>query len=284
MPLSELKSKTPLYSLSIPTIYSRPLAVWQKSRHPTRIFRLFQYLGPILYQQYYETQNIKPAISNLADLTLNGTLIRLQRCLYHHQKQTLLLDHITNPTPNYEAALPSLLSPLTTLLPLTSLACQKKDTHIPNDLFTIALQQKLQLPLYQDLFKPLLVPTATKYSTLMVTNSSPVTYFPKLQSTTTYAMHYSPFAKLLALSLALPSLASQFCHMILSLNLQTFFLTILSIDLMMLYYIFTPPQQQTLVKLLPLMSPPVTGNPPLATTPLQSWPTNQPTSLHQVHL
>jgi hypothetical protein len=102
-----------------------------KSCHPICLFCLTTHLGPILKAQY-ESQKIKAATSNLADLNNNGTLFNLQRRIYHHHKQTLLSNHITNPTTPYEIALPLLLSPL---------------TNIPKDIFTVAIQCKLCLPL-----------------------------------------------------------------------------------------------------------------------------------------
>jgi hypothetical protein len=52
-------------TISVPTIYSRPLSAWLKSRHPTHLFKLFHHLGPVLQQQY-KNQNVKPKVSSLA--------------------------------------------------------------------------------------------------------------------------------------------------------------------------------------------------------------------------
>jgi hypothetical protein len=233
-------------SLSIPTIYSRPLFCMAKISSSDL---------PILP---FST-SWSHTISTIQDTKHQACYIQFSRSYLkwhtnqpttcHHQKQILLLDHITNPTPNYEAALPPLLSPLTAL-PLTSLAHQNKDTHIPNDIFTIVLQQKLHLPLLpRSLQKTTACPRCHKILDPYGDHFFTCCLFPKLQSTTTSAIHYLPFAKLLALLLASP-----FHQTILSLNLQTFFQTIISVDPLMLHFAFTPPQQ-TLVKLLPSMLP-----------------------------
>jgi hypothetical protein len=174
------------------------------------LFQLFHHLGPILKQKY-ESQNIKPKISNLANFTNNGTLLLdLQQWIYHHCKQSLLLNHITNPPPEYELALPSLLSPLTALLDVIKIpAFQMIYSQLP-------FKGNYAFLCYSHIFKTQNGLIALSYLILLVIISL-LAASPKPPSTTIFAMLCLPFVELSDPSLALP-----FHHRTLSLSQQIF--------------------------------------------------------------
>lgn len=87
---------------------------------------------------------IPPTLSQfIAHTSLPG----LQRHFYHYHQRTIYQELLAHPPVVLQAALPSLLSPLTSL-PLASMSRRIPTNRFSNDTFRILLQRKLRVPIF----------------------------------------------------------------------------------------------------------------------------------------
>jgi hypothetical protein len=145
--------------LPLPPIYSRPFRPWATQRHPTRLVTVFKHLLPSLLATHnlLEPTHALPNIQSLVKLLpLQG----LQSRIYQHLQTSNLTSAIDHAPIHFQIALPSLLSPSTSIA-LHSLSRRHSHSHLANDLYTLLIQRKLRLPI----FPPSRPPPPCRYCT-----------------------------------------------------------------------------------------------------------------------
>jgi hypothetical protein len=176
---------------------------------------------------------------------------------------------------SFHLTLPSLLSPLTAF-PFTSLAQRNTDIRISNNLFTIAFQWKLCLPLLPPSLQNTKCPHCSvlfdpygdhfftcHFSKTPINNNICNALITVCKTLGPIAgITISPHETLLEPTNLLPDTRLHCPGDV----------------VLCLCPAPTNPCQTLVIDIT------ITGNPPLPTAPLQSWPTNQPISLHQAHL
>lgn len=117
------------------------LSPWESSN--IRIFKLFRFYGKRVLSFHVANSSGPQTNTDLSLLTSTLQLDGLRRDLYrkHYKQEASSLEN----NPNTEANFQSLTSTLTSI-PIGSMSRQNKDHRIPSDLFRIAIQRKLRLP------------------------------------------------------------------------------------------------------------------------------------------
>jgi hypothetical protein len=132
-------------NITLPAVYTRHLAPWATSRHPSHIIKVYRHYLPAictLYNSLRPTEPLNPP-TFLSNARLNG----LQHQIYHHFINRTLTQ-ATATAPDYiQKNLPSLLSPLTSIA-LHSLPRSHPDSRLHNDIYTALLRRKLRLPFF----------------------------------------------------------------------------------------------------------------------------------------
>jgi hypothetical protein len=125
-------------TLKLLTSHSRSLTSWSNPRSQRQLFRLFSHYAP---QTLVSDNNLSTLTTTLKTLSFQGLPSKLYRTFKRLQLDALLTD-----APDHVSiALPSLLSPLTSL-PLHSLPRNNADNRLNNNHFRTLLQRKLRLP------------------------------------------------------------------------------------------------------------------------------------------
>ena len=126
----------------LPHMHTTALASWAKSTQ--RVHQIFRHFAteicPLL------PDNSQQQLPDLNAFVLQTPLKGLQSHLHQTHQQPMRQELLLATNPDFKDALPSILSPLTSL-PLHSLSRQSHDSRLTNEQCTIMLQRKLRLPL-----------------------------------------------------------------------------------------------------------------------------------------
>jgi hypothetical protein len=133
-------------TMRLPTIYTRHLRPWASQRNPPRLVHVYRHLLPPLLTTF-NLLNPTATLASTSAFVTSAPLRGLQSLIYQHQQRSNIILAIDQAPDFFQPALPSLLSP-TTSLALHSLSRRHPQARLPNDIYTLLFQRKHRLPIF----------------------------------------------------------------------------------------------------------------------------------------